>query len=169
MTDIPTVIDGNALDADLDWNAAANKINDHETRILALEGDTPEQSTVTTDESTSSTTYTSLTTTGPSVTVSLVTGQTCVVHIQAGMYSATSGDRMWLSYAVSGASTVAASDAVGFKVRAAGSNVDSTFSGADVYTATADGDHTFTLKYRFDSGTGPVHFLNRKIIALPSP
>lgn len=38
MADIPTVIDGNVLDADVDWNPMATKVNDHETRILAIEG-----------------------------------------------------------------------------------------------------------------------------------
>lgn len=155
-----------AADASSITNAV---ITDQRTTRSGQETRGPQKKAVTTDESTSTTTYTDLTTTGPAVTVHLVTGQTCLVFAQAGMYSATSGDRMWLSYAVSGASTVAASDTAGFKVRAAGSNIDSTFDGLDVYTATASGDHTFTLKYRFDSGTGPVHYLNRKIIVTPTP
>ena len=37
MADIGTVIDGNPLDADLDWNPMATKVNDHDARLLAVE------------------------------------------------------------------------------------------------------------------------------------
>ncbi|HEY9476264.1 MAG TPA: hypothetical protein VIS06_20735 [Mycobacteriales bacterium] len=40
MADIPTVTDGNPLDADLHWNPMAAKVNSHETRLLAIESRT---------------------------------------------------------------------------------------------------------------------------------
>lgn len=118
-------------------------------------------STVTGAETTSSTSYTSLTTPGPAVTVTTGVAALVLIHSECAN-NGTGGSRA--SYAVSGASTSAATDAhcVFF------GGVATTGVGADCTvweTALTPGSNTFTMQYRVSGNTGT--FTNRRITVLP--
>jgi hypothetical protein len=116
---------------------------------------------VDTNQSTTSATYTDLATSGPAVTVT--TGTRALVIWNTEFYGATAGRIPMVSPAISGASTVAASNP-----RAsifANYNTDELkFGNATIFTGLTAGSNTFTLKYRVNSGT--AHFMNREIIVI---
>lgn len=128
----------------------------------------PQQATVATEETTATTTYTDLATAGPAVTVSLRAAQQCLVTVECGFFLDTSpaGARARMSFAVSGAETIAASD------------TDSAFTSipADyvigikntLFTATTGGDYTFTSKYKV-TGAVTGTWSARRITAVPFP
>jgi hypothetical protein len=107
---------------------------------------------VATAQSTSSTTYTDLTTSGPAVTVT--TGTSALVTVGATV----TGDEGNMSFAVSGASTVAADD-----TRALVSAINVSLSRQIVLTGLTAGSNTFTAKYRSLSGVDTPTFANRDI------
>jgi hypothetical protein len=122
------------------------------------------QQYVTTLETTTSTTYTDLTTPGPIVTVATGTRALVVMDGRIGATTtATASARM--SYAVSGATTVAADDdhAIG-KI---GCSTDLFYigSGAILHQGLTAGSNTFTAKYRVSSGTGS--FDDRRMTVIP--
>jgi len=121
----------------------------------------PVSADVATLETTTSTTYTDLPTSGPAVTLSLVSGQSCRVTIRARSYHSAGGSQgAAFSFAVSGASTLAASDANGTENDG---TVGLTLMADTVFTATSTGSHTFTMKYRVVAG-GTGSFVNRRIV-----
>ena len=122
---------------------------------------------VETNQFTGSTTYTDLTTSGPAVTVT--TGTKALVIITAALYAQGSLQQARMTYAVSGATTIAASDDVCLLIRQTGSDNNQPIraSAASVATLTA-GSNTFTAKYRWD-GSGEVqqaHFAQREIFVI---
>lgn len=121
----------------------------------------PQQADVATAQTTTSTTYTDLTTPGPAITVALVTGQKVALTISSkGSHSTGTSASAFASYAVSGASTVAAADLDGYELQ---TTSPVTGTRRSIYTAVATGNHTFTMKYRVvNSGTGS--WSNRRII-----
>jgi len=125
----------------------------------------PGKATVATDETTTSTSYADLATTTDQVTVNVGSSGLVVVFIQAQMYNTTTNDFCWVGFAVSGASTVSASDgqAMFYESYAAASAHQSGTS--FLVTGLTAGATTFKLKYRVNAGTG--HFLNRAIAAIP--
>jgi hypothetical protein len=119
--------------------------------------------TVATSQTTTSTSYTDLATAGPAVTVT--TGTKALVIVSAFMQSPSSAFA-YTSFAVSGATTIAASDNYAFRGRVDGDNnqgIRINASRATVVTLTA-GSNTFTAKYKVDSGTGT--FANRDIFVI---
>lgn len=119
-----------------------------------------------TAQSTSSAGYTNLATTGPSVTKTLVNGQKAIVVVSARMSVGANTDEAWMSFAVSGATTLAAADSNGIDQRDAGGNHYKVLERTSVFTATASGSHTFTAMYKFVDGGGAstATFSNRRII-----
>lgn len=117
--------------------------------------------TVATSETTTSGSYTDLTTSGPAVT--LTTGTKALVLITAQMTN-TGGaaTESYVSYAVSGATTIAASDTVAV-ISAVNASGQMRMCSASRPTLTA-GSNTFTMKYQVESGTGT--FSNREIIVI---
>ena len=119
--------------------------------------------TVATTQSTTSDSYTDLATAGPAVT--LTTGTKALVIVTGNMNCNSTNDRPFMSFEVSGATTIAASD-----INAAIANVYNNnfksfrFSAATVVTLTA-GSNTFTAKYRGDSGA-TFTFLDREIFVI---
>ena len=113
-------------------------------------------------QSTTSTSYTNLATTDA---LTVTTGTKALVSIMAGMAKTGSATPdSWVSFAVSGATTLAAannpygiqfqmSDAVGGSFQ---------FSGVWVVTGLTAGSNTFTLKYK-DAAGGTTYFNNRSI------
>jgi hypothetical protein len=121
----------------------------------------PSTADVVTQESTTSTSYTDLTTSGPAVTLTLTNGQSCLVCVQALQWN-TLQNWSYMSFAVSGATTLSAADANGALTHAE-VNYRGSSSRWTVFTATAAGSHTFTAKYKCDSA-GSAVFSNRRLI-----
>jgi hypothetical protein len=120
--------------------------------------------TVATYESTTSTTYTNLTTSGPAVTVT--TGTKALVIITSSIYANASNRQAFMSYEVSGASTITASDTTALSIYAAtvASN-ELRASSASVPTLTA-GSNTFTAKYRISNSSASAIFSDRQIFVI---
>jgi len=126
-----------------------------------------DSATVTTNQGTNSTSYTDLTTAGPSVT--LTTGTTAIVMFGARYNDdGNTGNDGYVSFAVSGATTVAASDTyAGFgdgTASVAASNLPLNYQ-YKITTLTA-GSNTFTLKYKKANGTGNAGFSYRWITVI---
>lgn len=116
---------------------------------------------VATQEDTGSTTYADLTTPGPSVAVTLLEPRTVIVLVRAQVLQTATTDDVYVSFAASGATTVAASDATA--VRHNGSGTSEAYASFGVVACNV-GTTTFTAKYRVDAGNG--RFVNRSIAAI---
>jgi hypothetical protein len=114
---------------------------------------------VTTSQSTSSTSYTDLTTSGPAVT--LTTGTKALVIIGSRL-NADSGWDAYMSYAVSGATTISASDQ--WCLRSFDS-YSQQFSFASTQVSLTAGSNTFTAKYKVGGGAAGS-MSNRYIIVI---
>lgn len=110
----------------------------------------PIQSSVVAIESTTSTSYTDLTTLGPAVTVTIGSTGKALVGIYAA-YSNASGNFALMSYAISGATTVAATDTYALQANATS---DVRNGAVTVVSGLNPGSTTFTAKYRVTAGTG---------------
>jgi hypothetical protein len=111
---------------------------------------------VLTSQATSSTSYVDLATVGPSVT--LTTGTSAIVSVGAASSPAAQGPSAVMSFAVSGATTIAASN--DFSSLGGDPYVESVSMITKLTTLTA-GSNTFTAKYKATSGTAT--FFNRSI------
>jgi hypothetical protein len=119
-------------------------------------------STVATTQTTTSTSYTDLATAGPSVT--MTTGTSAFVIVTTYSYNATSGTATYMSYAVSGATTIAAGDSTSVSLLGMKTGGQE-WSNSAMYPVTLTaGSNTFTSKYKTSSGTGT--FANRSIIVI---
>lgn len=121
---------------------------------------------VTTPESTTSTSYTDLATSGPAVSVALRAGQKCLIIGKASSQLSAEGALGALhSFDVSGAETIAATDADGVE----NGNLRWTpGTWVAVFTATTGGTYTFTMKYKV-IGVVTGSWKLRRIVALPQP
>jgi hypothetical protein len=119
------------------------------------------QSRVDTSQSTSSTSYVGLTT---AQTVTLTTGTKVLVIISAGVNAQSSNPR-YFSYAISGATTRAASDtwAMFSSTDGLGESQAMQCSYVSYQTVTA-GSNTFTMQFRVTGGTGT--YANRQITVI---
>jgi hypothetical protein len=120
---------------------------------------------VTTEQSTSSTSYTDLATSGPAVTVT--TGTKALVIVTSLVQNNLSGYGVRASYAVSGATTIAAADKFATLIRSSGENgrqIQRASAAFMVKNLTA-GSNTFTMKYNVESGTTGT-FSNRQITVI---
>lgn len=120
----------------------------------------PTDNTVGASETTASAAYVALATAGPAVTVT--TGPKALVTIQC-LASNSGANPSLMAFAVSGATTIAASDTT--SVRVAGTNTVKT-SSTFVVALTA-GSNTFTCLYRTPGGTAT--YVDRSIIVQPLP
>jgi hypothetical protein len=127
----------------------------------------PVGAVVATFESTSSTTYTDLATAGPTVNVLRIgaTGK-ALVALHVAMSNATANVASYYSFAISGATTSAASDALGIGFTSAGAFVGIRTGSTLLLTGLTPGNTTFTSKYRQDPG-GTANFLDRRISVTP--
>jgi hypothetical protein len=117
-------------------------------------------------QTTTSTTFADLATLGPSVTLTLPAGSTkALVIVTAAENTNQGGASAYMSVAVTGASTVAASDATAFIV--VGSNAVRASATAVLTGLSSAGPLTFTAKYRVSAGTGT--FAARDITVIPLP
>ena len=125
-------------------------------------------STDNTSRSTTSTSYTDLSGTGPAVG-NTIAGTTATVWFQCTLGNSTTTATTFVSVDVSGASTVAASDA--WAVSTDGMNAAATatdnlirMAGFKRFTGLTAGYNVFTMKYRVTAGTG--FFSNRNVIVM---
>ncbi len=118
---------------------------------------------VLTDETRAVASYGDLATVGPAVT--LTTGTTAIVWLSCYMFRSGTAGSGRMSFAVSGATTIAASDNSASIQTSALSN--SIFQTASVWLVTGltAGSNTFTAKYFAESGV-TWHFVNRGIAVL---
>jgi hypothetical protein len=133
------------------------------TAANALATRVPQVATVATSENTTSTSYTNLTTPGPTVTVT--TGSMALVFVSAKIVQSTATASVFQSFAVSGATTVAADDRFGTEWQPEGANRSSRGTSALMVTGLTSGSNTFTQQYRVSGGTGS--FALRQISVLP--
>ncbi len=121
----------------------------------------PSMGVVATLETTASTTYTDLATAGPN-SGGIITGPKALVGLHCYSNHASTGVPALMSFAVSGASTIAAADA--FAIGMEGPNGCRVGSLQMIDTLTP-GNNTFTAKYRTISGTAT--FQARRISVIP--
>lgn len=123
-----------------------------------------QQAVIDTGQTTTSTSYTDLATVGPSV--SIQTGSQALVlwGAQIGNIASTSASYR-MSVAVSGATTVAASDNWAFGgVQSVGTSARLTGSRSHMFTGLTPGVNTFTAKYRVSSGELMAAFRTIQVI-----
>lgn len=121
----------------------------------------PSETELAIQETTASTTYTDLATGGPGVTVT--TGTKALVIVHCALKNSAAGNQTFMSWGVTGASTIAADD--GHAVRTAVAEFQE-FSAANLASVGLNaGVNTFTAKYRVSAGTGT--YSNRRLIVIP--
>ena len=123
----------------------------------------PTEATVNTGQSTSSTSYTDLATAGPAVTVTIGATGKALVAIYTSAANTTNNYAL-ASYAVSGATTVAASDLSSVQH---GNSIAIRAGATLLQTGLSAGSNTFTMKYRKDAGAGTADFTGRRILVTP--
>lgn len=127
-------------------NATAEAAQDDVDDALAGGG-----AAVATEQTTTSTTYADLATVGPSVSVTLSTPRTVLVFVKAVVFQVSTTDDVFMGFAASGATTLAADDTRA--MRHNGSGTAEAYSSVAVVSCNA-GTTTFTAKYRVQGGTG---------------
>jgi hypothetical protein len=119
---------------------------------------------VATSQTTASTSYTDLATTGPAVTVT--SGTSAMVWFGCRIGNDTVNIPSWASYAVSGATTIAASDEWAIKTGGMAAGSTARFGTAHYHAADLTaGSNVFTMKYKVQANTGT--FVSREILVLP--
>lgn len=119
---------------------------------------------VLTGETTTATSFADLTTVGPSVTVSTGTAALVMIRAETSVVSSTAAVRA--SYAVSGATTIAASGTWSLGYAGSGATAQTIYaSSVNLETSLNPGSNTFTMKYQ--TSTGTATFSSRRIIVMP--
>jgi hypothetical protein len=126
---------------------------------VAPSGSVPAGNFVSTTETTTSTSYTDLTTVQ---SVTLTTGTKAAISLTT--YAGQSGNtnETYISVAVSGATTLAASDTNSLRYKAPVATAVFTLGGTMYISGLTAGSNTFTMKFRVQGGTGT--FQSRSII-----
>jgi hypothetical protein len=124
---------------------------------------------VATSQTTASTTYTDLATVGPSVTVTIPASGKALVTVTGSLTNATNAAQSNMGFAITGATTQAASDTQALVVKNGGAQAILVQGSATFFISGLNtGSTTFTAKYRVSaSSTGT--FVNRSIIVVPLP
>lgn len=115
--------------------------------------------------------YIDLATVGPSVTIT--TGTSCCISFSCNVAeTANDTTQAWMSFAVSGATTLAANDTNSITVNTAAVALPLT-QGASIsrtmkITGLTAGSNTFTAKYKATcAGSGVIQFSNRDLVVFP--
>ena len=138
--------------------ANLNNLGGDITALLSL------SATVDTTETTTSTTYADLTTVGPAITVNTGDRTEVNVVVSAQIQNNTASDGAKMSVAVSGATTLAASDVNGILVKMPGvTGMVAQLSFDSKITGLTAGSNTFTAKYAAVTG-GTATFLHRWLV-----
>jgi hypothetical protein len=125
----------------------------------------PAGATITTFETTFSSPYTDLPTLGPAVTVAVSTVGKALVTVTSTQSTTSNGTDCFMAFAVSGATTIAASDSQAQQMGFFKGGLPASNSATYLVTGLATGNITFTAKYR--SGNFDCSFANRNIIVTP--
>lgn len=133
------------------------------TGANAIAARTVSSQTILTSESTTSTSYTDLATPGP--TFSVTTGTAALVAISSSITNDTTNSASFVSYAISGATTVAADDQWGLELDGVTANNTNRFGFIHRHTGLTAGVNTFTMKYK--AGSNTATFANRKLLVIP--
>lgn len=120
---------------------------------------------VLTGQSTTSTSFTDLTTVGPAVTVTIGSTGKAMSSLYAAFNNNTVGQESMMGLAVSGATTIAASDAYALGMYAFTASAGLRMSAIFLVTGLNAGSNTFTTKYRATGGTAT--FFNRRLLVTP--
>lgn len=165
--DLPTNwADNVGMIEDADYLNAIGEMNNALKAALLGTVNNTSQAVVATQEQTTSTSYVDLTTTTDTVTVTIGPSGMAIVTIYAAIYNADVGGISYMSYAMSGNNTAAASDTQCVNAQiAAGCQNAAAFSGTFFLAGLATGSTTFKLKYRASAGT--AKFTNRRIVVIP--
>lgn len=132
------------------------------TGTNAIAARTPTEAAIDTSEATASTSFTALTSPGPSVSVT--TGTKAAVSATVTMSNSSAGEFCLAGYQVSGATTIAATDAGGVANTSSVSNA--VHQGSIFYPVVLNaGTNVFTMLYRVSGGTGT--FLRRRLYVFP--
>jgi hypothetical protein len=123
----------------------------------------PSSGGVLTSETTTSTSYADLATVGPFVT--LVTGVAAMVVLSALVQTTGAGVTPRMAFAISGATTVPATDTWCINIDSS-AVVNAQTSFAVLVTGLNAGSNTFTAKYKVGSGTGT--FVDRGLMVWPA-
>ena len=115
-------------------------------------------------ETTASTSYTDLTTAGPAVAV--VTGTRAIVFLTCRLSNNTAGVQALMGYAVSGATTVSATDLRAVEYESSVADDHITVTAAFLHGSLTAGNNTFTCKYRVSANTGT--FRRRGVTIFPA-
>lgn len=121
---------------------------------------------VATSEGTTSTSYTDLATTTDTVTVDIGSSGEALVFLSAYMGASASSNLTFMSFAVSGANTIAASDDNSLSMSTAAGGVQGA-GNSFLLEDLSSGSTTFKVKYRVSGATG--NFARRRIIVIPFP
>jgi hypothetical protein len=117
-------------------------------------------------ETTTSATYVGLTT---PVAVTVTTGTKALVIVSAEFRNGSAANAGYSSYAVSGATTIAASDQRCIHTYlGSATNFQSRTSAASLVTGLTAGSNTFTVQYKTDAGTGTWLFRDITVIDMGS-
>lgn len=125
---------------------------------------TPGSDYIAGQELSTSTSYIDLTTVGPSVTTTIGPSGMALVCLYADLANTAAGAQTYMSFAVSGATTVAASDSRSL-MNSSGANYHSNLGATFLETGLTPGSNTFRAKYRTNAGTSG--WANRRIIVVP--
>jgi hypothetical protein len=122
---------------------------------------------VATSENTTSTSYADLTTTTDTVTVTVGSSGKVMVLLSGSATNGSGNNSNSIGFALSGANTVAASDAFSVSTNHA-TNANGWYtSGMFLLTGLTAGSTVFKMKYKVTAGTGT--FVNRRISVIPFP
>lgn len=116
--------------------------------------------------STTSGVFTDLASAGPAVTVTIGASGRALVLVSAEISNDTAGGFSIMGYAVTGATSLAASDERAAYTRSAVASDGSMCANSRVVTGLTPGANTFTSKYRQQSG-GTGFFSRRSITVIP--
>lgn len=127
----------------------------------------PTGAVVATSQTTTATSYSDLATAGPAVTVTIGSTGKALIAVHSSIANATSAVASLVGYAISGATTLAASDttAIGYTSSISGAGLRA--GATQLITGLTAGSTTFTAKYRMDPGTGPASFADRRLMVTP--
>lgn len=146
------------------WLTGTDVLTYYTGAAWANYGPSADGAEVLTQETTTSTSYTDLTTAGPAATVTI--GSSGRLFIQVGGWLENSGldGISYMSFALSGANTLAAADARSVFYRAYAGVRQGQYANGFMIEGLAAGSTVCTAKHRVDAGTGT--FINRRISAI---
>lgn len=146
----------------------AAKMNEISAALIDLDRRTsPTGAVVATSQTTTSTSYTDLATVGPAVTVTIGSTGKALVTMHSAIANNTANLASCMGFAVSGATTIAASDPTCIGFTSAASAVGIRAGSTILLTGLTPGSTTFTAKYRMDPGVGPAQFVDRRLAVTP--